>query len=130
MSATQTIHGHAARPRRRANPVLLAVWFAALAAGFALVFTLGAPLPSSTQQRADARAPLPVPVTESAAIAAAEELVRLDYPEYADATRSVRHGTSRGEEIWIVTYSRRDPVSGVRLTISGRTGEISAAIFP
>lgn len=130
MSIVTTTHDSHGHPRRRVKPAILVVWAGLLVAGFALVFTLGAPFPSSGQQRTDAHAPLSLPVTEASAIAAAEELVRLEYPEYADARRSVRKGTSQGEEIWTVTYSRSDPVSGVRVTISGRTGEIEAALFP
>ena len=110
--------------------VVLALWAALLVVGFAIVFTLGAPLTSSGQQRANAYDPLPVPVTEQAATDAAERIVKLDYSQYATATRSVRHGTSQGDEIWTVTYSRQDPVSGVRVTISGKNGSIRVATFP
>lgn len=120
-----------ARGRHRRTPMIgLAVWAALLVAGFALVFTLGAPLTSSREQRANAYDPLPLPVTEQAATDAAEQIVKLDYSQYANATRSVRHGTSGGDEIWTVTYSRQDPVSGVRVTISGKSGAIRAATFP
>jgi hypothetical protein len=129
MDATTTTHESHIRPRR-VKAAALAVWAAILVVGFALVFTLGAPLPTTGEQRTDAHAPLTLPVTEASAIAAAEQLVRLEYPEYLDARRSVRKGTSQGEEIWTVTYSRPDPVSGVRITISGRTGEIQAGLFP
>lgn len=108
----------------------MAVWALLLVVGFAIVFTLGAPLASTGDQRADAYDPLPVPVTEQAAIDAAERIVKLDYPRYATEQRSVRHGTSQGDEIWTVTYSRQDPVAGVRITISGKTGAIRAATFP
>jgi hypothetical protein len=129
-TATTPVTDTSPVPRHRRVPVaLLAVWVALLVAGFALVFTLGAPLPSSGQQRTDAYAPLPLPLTEEAAIAAAERIVRLDYSSYADATRTVRHGTSQGE-IWTITYSRHDPTAGVRITISGTTGEIRVAPFP
>ena len=119
------------RGRHRRTPVIvLTVWAALLVVGFAIVFTLGAPLASTGQQRASAYDPLPVPVTEQAATDAAERIVKLDYSQYADATRSVRHGTSGGQEIWTVTYSRQDPVSGVRITISGTNGSIRVATFP
>jgi hypothetical protein len=98
--------------------------------GFAIVFTLGAPIASSGQQRTSAYDPLPVPVTEQAATDAAERIVNLDYSQYATAQRSVRHGTSGGDEIWTVTYSHQNPVAGVRITISGKTGAIRAATFP
>jgi hypothetical protein len=119
-----------ARPQRRLKPVAFATWAVVVVLGFALVFTLGAPLASSNQQRADARAPLALPVTEESAVAAADELVRIDYPAYANDSRSVKHGTSQGEEIWTITYSRSNPVGGVRITVSGRTGAIDASLFP
>jgi len=118
------------RRHRRTPMIVLAVWAALLVAGFALVFTLGTPLTSSGQQRASAYDPLPVPVTEQAATDAADQIVKLDYSQYATATRTVRHGTSGGQEIWTVTYSRQDPVSGVRITISGTSGAIRVATFP
>ena len=119
------------RSRLRRTPMAaLAVWAAVLVFGFGVVFTLGAPLATSGQQRTSAYDPLPLPVTEQAATDAAERIVKLDYSQYAQADRSVRHGTSGGNEIWTVTYSRPSPVSGVRIIISGKTGEIVAGTFP
>lgn len=118
------------RRHRRTPIAVLATWAALLVIGFAIVFTLGAPLTSSGDQRANAYDPLPVPVTQQAATDAADRIVKLDYPQLADATRSVREGTSGGEQIWTVTYSRQDPVGGVRITISGKTGVIRVATFP
>lgn len=121
---------HASTRRRRVSVALLAVWAAVLVAGFAVVFTLGSPFPNTNEQRTDAYAPLALPVTEEDAIAAAEAIVKLDYSSYADATRTVKHGTSQGEEIWTITYARTNPTAGVRITVSGSTGEIRAASFP
>lgn len=115
---------------RRASAVVLAVWAALLVAGFAVVFTLGSPIPTSGQQRANAYDPLPLPVTEQAVLDAAERIVKLDFSRYAGAPRTVRRGTSQGDEIWTVTYSRSDPVGGVRITVSGKTGSIRASQFP
>lgn len=118
-----------APPRRRLWGALI-LWAALLVAGFALVFTLGSPLATPVAQRVDAYAALPVPVTEDAAIAAAERIVKLDYPQFANARRTLRHGTSGGFEIWSVTYSITQPVTGVRIIISGVTGEIQASLYP
>src|SRR5262245_9117602 len=91
--------------------VLLAGWALLLVLGFAVVFTLGQPLATSGDQRADAYAPLPTPVTQEAAVAAADRIVALDYPGFADATRTVNEGTSGNSKIWTVTYSVRNPTS-------------------
>jgi hypothetical protein len=129
---TPTAGGAAAEApaRRRVPSWILILWAALLVAGFALVFTLGRPLPTQVGQRANAYAALPVPVTEEAAIAAAERIVNLDYASLASARRTVRHGTSGGFEIWTVTYSLNEPVTGVRVIISGVTGEIQVSRFP
>ena len=105
-------------------------WTLALVAGFAIVFTLGAPLSTPADQRPGAYAPLPLPVTEASAVAAAERIVKLDYATYANATRSVKEGTSGGRQIWTVTYSRTNPAAGVRIIVSGATGEITVSTFP
>jgi hypothetical protein len=118
------------RRHRRAGPALLIAWAAVLVAGFAVVFTLGSPLPSSDELRADAYAPLSLPLSEAAVRSAAERIVQLDYGTYADATPAVRQGSSQGVEIWTVTYAHVDPPAGVRITISGDTGAITVAVFP
>jgi hypothetical protein len=111
--------------------VALAIWALLLVLGFALVFTLGQPLTTSGDQRADAYAPLPTPVTEEAAVAAADRIIALDYPSFANATRTVNEGTSGNSEIWTITYSVRNPTSsGVRVVISESDGTIHVSTFP
>jgi len=117
-------------PMGRRSIALLVVWALLLVLGFAVVLTLGQPLPNSADQRADAYAPLPVPVTQDAAIAAADRIIALDYPGFIDAPRSVSQGTSGTTPIWTVTYSRRNPNSGVRVIISGDTGAIRVSTYP
>jgi hypothetical protein len=118
------------KPLGRRSLVLLGVWAVLLVIGFALVFTLGQPLPSSADQRADAYAPLPTPVTEQAAVAAADRIIVLDYPSFVNATRSVNEGTSGNNKIWTVTYSTRTPNSGVRVVISETDGTIHVSTYP
>jgi hypothetical protein len=109
----------------------LVVWALLLVLGFAVVFTLGQPLATSADQRADAYAPLPTPVTEEAAVAAADRIIALDYSGFTGATRSVNEGTSGNNKIWTVTYSVRNPTSsGVRVVISESDGTIHVSTFP
>lgn len=114
----------------RRSIALLVAWALLVIIGFVVVFTLGQPLPDSADQRADAYAPLPVPVTQDAAIAAADRIIALDYAGFIDAPRSVSQGTSGTTPIWTVTYSRRAPNSGVRVIISGDTGAIRVSTYP
>lgn len=110
---------------------LLILWALLLVLGFAVVFTLGQPLPTSGDLRADAYAPLPTPVTQEAAIAAADKIVALDYPSFIGATRTVNEGTSGNNKIWTITYSVRNPTSsGVRVVISESDGTIHVSTFP
>jgi hypothetical protein len=115
----------------RRGIALLLVWALLLVLGFAVVFTLGQPLPTSGDLRADAYAPLPTPVTQEAAVAAADKIVALDYPSFVDATRTVNEGTSGNNKIWTITYSVRNPTSsGVRIVISESDGTIHVSTFP
>src|SRR6476646_2654342 len=83
---------------------LLILWALLLVLGFAVVFTLGQPLPTAADLRGDAYAPLPTPVTEQAAVEAADRIIALDYPSFIGASRTVNEGTSGNNEIWTVTY--------------------------
>jgi hypothetical protein len=119
------------QPMGRRGISLLILWALLLVLGFAVVFTLGQPLPTSGDLRADAYAPLPTPVTEEAATAAADRIVALDYPNFVGATRTVNEGTSGNNKIWTVTYSVRNPTSsGVRVVISESDGTIHVSTFP
>src|SRR6476646_1064630 len=110
---------------------LLILWALLLVLGFAVVFTLGQPLPTSGDLRADAYAPLPTPVTQEAATAAADKIIALDYPNFIGATRTVNEGTSGNNKIWTITYSVRNPTSsGVRVVISESDGTIHVSTFP
>src|SRR3954452_3557752 len=119
------------QPMGRRGIALLVAWALLLLLGFVVVFTLGQPLATSTDQRADAYAPLPTPVTQEAAVAAADRIIALDYSSFVDATRSVNEGTSGNSQIWTVTYSVRNPTSsGVRVVISETDGTIHVSTFP
>ncbi len=119
------------QPMGRRGIALLVAWALLLVLGFAVVFTLGQPLATSADQRADAYAPLPTPVTQEAAVEAADRIVALDYPGFIGATRSVNEGTSGNSGIWTVTYSVRNPTSsGVRVVISESDGTIHVSTFP
>lgn len=119
------------QPMGRRGIALLILWALLLVLGFAVVFTLGQPLPTSGDLRADAYAPLPTPVTQEAAIAAADKIVALDYPSFIGATRTVNEGTSGNNKIWTITYSVRNPTSsGVRVVISESDGTIHVSTFP
>jgi len=119
------------QPLGRRGIAFLVVWALLLLLGFAVVFTLGQPLATSADQRADAYAPLPTPVTQEAAVAAADRIIALDYSGFVGATRSVNEGTSGSNKIWTVTYSVRNPTSsGVRVVISESDGSIQVSTFP
>ena len=120
-----------AKPLGARTVALLVGWALLLVLGFAVVFTLGQPLATSGDQRTDAYAPLPTPVTEQAAVAAADRIVALDYASFRDATRTVNEGTSGNSQIWTITYSVRNPTSsGVRIVISESDGTIHVSTFP
>jgi type VI protein secretion system component VasK len=119
------------QPLGRRGIAGLVVWALLLLLGFAVVFTLGQPLATSADQRADAYAPLPTPVTQEAAVAAADRIIALDYSGFVGATRSVTEGTSGNNKIWTVTYSLRNPTSsGVRVVVSESDGTIQVSTFP
>jgi hypothetical protein len=119
------------QPMGRRGIALLILWAMLLVLGFAVVFTLGQPLPTSGDLRADAYAPLPTPVTQEAATAAADKIIALDYANFIGATRTVNEGTSGNNKIWTITYSVRNPTSsGVRVVISESDGTIHVSTFP
>ena len=108
---------------------VLAAWSAILVVGFALVFTIGAPLPSEDQQRQAAYHPAP-PVSREAAEAAAETIVRLDYPDFIRGEKRVQEATDFGIQRWIVIYSLPGKLAGVRVSITVKTGAVEVSTFP
>jgi hypothetical protein len=121
--------GHVGRGGVREYGFALAIWAAFVIAGFAVVLTLGAPLQSSRDARKDANQLTP-PVTQQAALAAAQTIVETTYPQYANAPPTITRAPSNGDELFVITYSQRGQLSGVRILISISTGKVTASVFP
>lgn len=112
-------------------PVVIAAWTALLVAGFAAVFLLGGPLPTAADELETALHPAP-PVTQAAAESSAATIVRLRYPSFAGADRSVTKATDFGIEHWVVEYldvSEAAP-RGVRISVVVDTGRVEVNSFP
>jgi hypothetical protein len=106
-------------------------WTALLVVGFALVFTLGRPLPTSAEELEAALHP-PVPVTESSARASAETIVRLEHGQLAAVEPTVERRTDYEIDYWMVTYSRNTDAgpTGVVISIVVETGDVEVLSFP
>lgn len=109
------------------------VWTVVLVVGFGLVFSLGQPVTTAADERAAAFDP-PTPVTEEDAIRSAETIVRFDYPEFANAGRTVSRRTDLGQDRFLIVYTQRAAGSlnaaGVRIAITVESGEVRVATFP
>jgi len=112
-------------------PVIVAAWTAILVAGFAAVFLLGGPLPTATDDLETALHPVP-PVTQQVAESSAATIVRLQYPSFKDAERSVTKATDFGVEHWVVEYLDRSGSSprGLRISVVVKTGRVEVNSFP
>jgi hypothetical protein len=122
--------GVAARsPERRSWFAPLAVWTLLLAVGFAAVLTLGAPLASSEDALEAAYHPAP-PVTEAAAVASAETIVRLEYPAMEGATRTVSRRNDLGVDRWVIVYAMEDRLSLVRISVEIASGDVRVFYLP
>ena len=118
----------AGRPRR--SPLLvLAAWTLLLVAGYALVFTLGQPLPTLADERAAAYAPA-TPVDEATALRSADTIVRLEYPDFAQAPRTVQRKEEFGDDRFVIVYSRPERQAAVRISISVESGRVRVSSFP
>lgn len=105
-------------------------WALALAVGFAVVFTLGRPLPSDVEQLEAAFHPTP-PVAQAAAEEAAATIVRLQYPDLAIYVPTVTRRTDFGVERWVVAYASTGTLlSGVHISVGIETGQVEVAAFP
>ena len=110
--------------------VWVAAWAVALAVGFAIVLTLGVPLPTQAEELAAALHPSP-PVSQQAAETSAATIVRVQYPELVGEVPSVERRTDYGIERWVITYSTPQPVlSGVHISIAIASGKVEVAAFP
>ncbi|HUQ44594.1 MAG TPA: hypothetical protein VM451_09340 [Candidatus Limnocylindria bacterium] len=108
----------------------LALWAAALAIGFAVVFTLGRPLPSEAQQLEAALHPVP-PVSRAAAEQAATTIVRLQFPDLAPYQPTVARRDDYGIGRWVMTYVAPGPViNGARISVAIESGQVEVAAFP
>ena len=112
-------------------PILAIAWGAILAAGFAVVFVLGAPVASSTDELAAALSPVP-PVTQEAAEDSANTIVRLQYPVFVNFPPAVSKATDFGIDHWLVEYTDTtgDVPRGLRISIVVDTGHVEITTFP
>jgi hypothetical protein len=116
-----------ARPRQL--PVALTIWTIVLVAGFAIVLLLGRPLPSAAEELDAAMHPTP-PVSEEAALQSAETIVRLQHPDLLNQERTHERRSDFGRERWVIVYSRATELTGVRISITIDTGQVTVATFP
>ena len=112
-------------------PLVVAAWTALLVAGFAVVFLLGAPVPTAAEELDAALHPTP-PVTQAAAEATAATIVRLQYPTFEGTTRTVTKATDFGVDHWVVEYTDTtgDAPRGLRISIVVDTGRVEVNTFP
>ncbi len=112
-------------------PILAIAWGALLVAGFALVFTLGAPV-ASTADELDAALHPPTPVTQAAAEASAATIVRLQYPTFRNTAPETTKATDFGVEHWVVQYSDTSSATprGLRISVVVDTGHVEVTTFP
>jgi hypothetical protein len=108
-----------------------AVWGALLVVGFAVVFTLGAPVASTAGELDSAMHP-PAPVTQEAAEASAATIVRLQYPAFRAVAPVTRKATDFGIEHWVVEYSDTSGPTprGLRVSIVQESGKVEVTSFP
>ena len=112
-------------------PILAIAWAALLVVGFAIVFTLGAPVASTADELEAALNP-PVPVTEEIATTSAATIVRLQYPTFRDLPATVTRATDFGIDHWVVEYSDTSGPAprGLRVSIVVDTGQVEVTTFP
>ncbi len=112
-------------------PILAVAWGVLLVAGFAVVFTLGAPI-ASTAGELDAAMHPPAPVTQDAAEASAATIVRLQYPAFRSVVPQTRKATDFGIEHWVVEYTdTAGPTPrGLRVSIVLESGKVEVTSFP
>ncbi|HYO42795.1 MAG TPA: hypothetical protein VES19_06300 [Candidatus Limnocylindrales bacterium] len=112
-------------------PILAIAWAALLVAGFAVVFTLGAPV-ASTADELDAALHPPAPVTQEVAAAAAATIVRIQYPTFANTAPETKLATDFGIDHWVVEYSDTSGPTprGLRVSIVVDTGKVEVTTYP
>jgi hypothetical protein len=112
-------------------PILAIAWAALLVAGFAIVFTLGAPV-ASTADELDAALHPPTPVTQEVAEAAAATIVRLQHPTFLNTAPETTKATDFGIEHWVIEYSDTSGPTprGLRVSIVVATGNVEVTTYP
>ena len=110
-------------------PVVLAVWTVVLAVGFWLVVALGGPVATSTDELDAAFHPA-TPVSEAAAQASADTIVRISYPDFHGVEPQVVHTTDFDIERYVFVYSRAEVLSGVRVSVEVVSGDVQVTTFP
>ncbi len=115
----------------RRFPVLVASWTLLLVAGFAVVFLLGRPVGTSSDELAAAMHPVP-PVTQQAAEAAADTIVRIQYPTFTGLPRTTVLATDFNVEHWVVEYTDRSGSAprGLRISIGKASGRVEVNSYP
>ncbi len=116
---------------RRRFALVATVWALLLVAGYAVVLGLGAPPASADAQLEAAMHPVP-PVTQAAAEAAADTIVRLGYPAFGGAQREVRRADDLGIERWVISYTdtTSGTARGLRISIVAETGLVEVSTYP
>lgn len=112
-------------------PLIAAAWAVLLAAGFAVILVLGAPVATAEDELQAALNP-PTPVTQDIAETSAATIVRLQHPSFAGTTRVTTLATDFGVEHWVVEYSdtEGDAPRGLRISIVVATGHVEVNTFP
>jgi hypothetical protein len=112
-------------------PLIATAWAALLVAGFAVVFLLGAPVPTAAEELDAARHPVP-PVTQQAAESSAATIVRLQHPTFEGTERTVTLATDFGVQHWVVEYTdvSGDAPRGLRVSVVVDTGRVEVNSFP
>lgn len=111
--------------------LIATAWAALLVAGFAIVFLLGAPVPTAADELEAALHPAP-PVTQEAAAAAAATIVRLQHPDFETTPPTVTLATDFGVDHWVVEYTDTsgDAPRGLRISVVVDTGRVEVNSFP
>jgi hypothetical protein len=108
--------------------ILFPLWGAVLIVGIAVVALLGAPLPTTAEQLAEAYSP-PTPVTEEVARESAETIIRIEYPEFVGVVPTVERRTDFGIARFLILYSKPDELAGVRISIVVGSGRVDVSSF-
>jgi hypothetical protein len=112
-------------------PLVVAAWTTLLVVGFAVVFVLGAPVPTAAEELDAALHPTP-PVTQEAAQATAATIVRLQHPDFEGIEPTVTLANDFGVDHWVVEYTdvSGDAPRGLRISVVVDSGRVEVNSFP